>query len=286
MPATPPLRTGSSSWTSFATRARRALVVRRRLGNLASDEAQWQFAPYTEQDLQHRSTRPKLYGDAGRRWSTDLQQLRGRDQRLRQSGAVRTRADALRVQATGQAPGAWKPTDVIATASLIGGIFGKGGGNELDSALTLQAFVSRFGRHRGRRAWRDFREKNDPAAPTTVEQRFPYETDEPIRQARPRAAGSGLGASAPVGPPTSSASDRRRRPGDSRTRAPSFAARHAARVQLGAGLRPTLEDRATRSPCRARRSATTTRRSSWRRTLHGPGVDARGGAFPGVNLYV
>ena len=26
----------------------------------------------------------------------------------------------------------WKPTDVIATASLIGGIFGRGGGGEVD----------------------------------------------------------------------------------------------------------------------------------------------------------
>ena len=34
-------------------------------------------------------------------------------------------------------PQDWKVTDVIATASLIGGIFGKGGGRELDSALLL-----------------------------------------------------------------------------------------------------------------------------------------------------
>src|ERR671933_637500 len=53
----------------------------------------------------------------------------------------------------------WKGTDVIATASLIGGIFGKGGGRELGSAQTLEAFVKRFGRRAGRRIWRDFRSK-------------------------------------------------------------------------------------------------------------------------------
>ncbi len=35
-------------------------------------------------------------------------------------------------------PQDWKVTDVIATASLVGGIFGKGGGNELESALLYQ----------------------------------------------------------------------------------------------------------------------------------------------------
>ena len=39
-------------------------------------------------------------------------------------------------------------TDVIAIASLIGGIFGRGGGNELNSALTMQAFVDVWPRGR------------------------------------------------------------------------------------------------------------------------------------------
>ena len=40
----------------------------------------------------------------------------------------------------------WKPTDVIAIASLVGGIFGRGGGNELNSALTMEAMVERMGK--------------------------------------------------------------------------------------------------------------------------------------------
>ena len=65
---------------------------------------------------------------------------------------------------------------MIATASLIGGIFGRGGGSELRSAELEQAFVKRFGKRAGRRAWSDFRSKNDPEAPTTVVgKRFPYE---------------------------------------------------------------------------------------------------------------
>ena len=50
-------------------------------------------------------------------------------------------------------PADWKVTDVIATASLIGGIFGKGGGRELDSALLLQQAQKRFGKRGGKRVW-------------------------------------------------------------------------------------------------------------------------------------
>src|SRR5207302_133810 len=79
--------------------------------------------------------------------------------------------------ALGKLPQHWKLTDVIAEASLIGGIFGKGGGNEVHAALALQAFERRFGKRGGERAWTDFREANDPEAATTIlKRRFPYET--------------------------------------------------------------------------------------------------------------
>ena len=71
----------------------------------------------------------------------------------------------------------FKPTDVIAIASLIGGIFGRGGGNELNSALTMQAFVDRMGDKAGPQrlgsasAPRTTR-KRRPRSP----RRFPYET--------------------------------------------------------------------------------------------------------------
>ena len=86
-------------------------------------------------------------------------------------------------------PQDWKVTDVIATASLIGGIFGKGGGRELDSALLLQDTQKRFGRKRGKRVWADLRTAEDPEAPVTVNpgKRFPYRA-EPRRLRRGGAA--------------------------------------------------------------------------------------------------
>jgi acyl-homoserine lactone acylase PvdQ len=75
-----------------------------------------------------------------------------------------------------QPPLPWKPTDVIYIAALIGGIFGKGGGNELGNAALVQYLQRRFGHSAAATIFRDFKEQNDPAAPTTiVDRRFPYE---------------------------------------------------------------------------------------------------------------
>ena len=59
--------------------------------------------------------------------------------------------DARRVRGDREAAGPepWKVTDVIATASLVGGIFGKGGGSEVASAVVLERARGRFGRKRG-----------------------------------------------------------------------------------------------------------------------------------------
>ncbi len=72
-------------------------------------------------------------------------------------------------------PEDWKVTDVISIASLVAGIFGKGGGSEVDSALVLEQARKRFGKRAGMKVWKDFRRANDPEAPTTVRgKRFPY----------------------------------------------------------------------------------------------------------------
>ena len=84
--------------------------------------------------------------------------------------------------ALGKLPTLWKPTDVIAEASLIGGIFGKGGGAEVRSALAAEAFEARYGRRAGRKAWEDFREQNDPEAPTTVSKRVPLRDGLAVRE--------------------------------------------------------------------------------------------------------
>jgi hypothetical protein len=75
-----------------------------------------------------------------------------------------------------QGPDDWQGTDIIATASLVGAIFGNGGGRELDMALFLQRLQHRFGAQEGRRLWEQLAAFDDPDAPTTVKRtRFPYQ---------------------------------------------------------------------------------------------------------------
>ncbi len=74
-------------------------------------------------------------------------------------------------------PQPWTAADLVSIASLVGGIFGKGGGSEVRNAALLQYLRRQLGSaSAGSAAFTAFREQNDPAAPTTVTQSFPYET--------------------------------------------------------------------------------------------------------------
>src|SRR5262245_15754017 len=151
-------------------------------GNREMDREQWELAPYTEADLQRQyDMGDDVYGEAGSELQDDV----------REYGAginayiAHIRANPLEMPGEYAAigrplgPDDWKVTDVIATASLIGGIFGKGGGRELDSALLLQQAQRRFGHRGGRRVWADLRTAEDPEAPVTVlrKKRFPYRVE-------------------------------------------------------------------------------------------------------------
>jgi acyl-homoserine lactone acylase PvdQ len=75
----------------------------------------------------------------------------------------------------GLAPTTWTVADVVAIAGLIGGIFGRGGGAEIRNAHLLQYLQQQLGATDGMAAFRQFRTSNDPLAPTTADQPFPYE---------------------------------------------------------------------------------------------------------------
>jgi acyl-homoserine lactone acylase PvdQ len=253
--------------------------------NLASDEAQWQFAPYTEHDLQKQiDEAPKFYGEAGRRAVRDVDHY---------VAGINAYIDAAKAdpslmpgeyQLLGQTVQPWKPSDVIATASLIGGMFGKGGGSELNSALTMDKFVSRFGKKAGRKAWLDFREKNDAAAPTTVSKRFPYETTGPFAKRGLALPDPGSVRPAPVGPPAKA--------GASTKWTPSFG--QEVRRALGQGDHASNWELVSAANSRTGHPLAVQGpqigyydpQIFMEEDLHGPGVDARGGTFPGVNLYV
>ncbi|MGW4597397.1 penicillin acylase family protein [Streptomyces sp. NPDC004457] len=70
----------------------------------------------------------------------------------------------------------FKVTDLVALASVIGSLFGSGGGGEVDNAVSLLAAQAKYGVEEGTRVWESFRERNDPEAVLTLHdgQSFPY----------------------------------------------------------------------------------------------------------------
>ncbi|MGZ4450606.1 MAG: penicillin acylase family protein [Nocardioides sp.] len=71
-------------------------------------------------------------------------------------------------------PAPYTRADIVSIASLVGGIFGTGGGGQYTNAIWLQQLQEKFGRDRGRAMYDDLREKNDPEAPVTSPVRAPY----------------------------------------------------------------------------------------------------------------
>ncbi len=64
--------------------------------------------------------------------------------------------------------------DITAIGSLIGAVFGAGGGNEGRSAQFLSALQQRLGDAKGLGVWNDLREQQDQETPVTVATAFPY----------------------------------------------------------------------------------------------------------------
>ncbi|WP_328556438.1 MULTISPECIES: penicillin acylase family protein [unclassified Streptomyces] len=85
----------------------------------------------------------------------------------------------------------FKLTDLVALASVIGSLFGSGGGGEVNNALSLLAAQNQYGVTEGTKVWESFRERNDPEAALTVHngESFPYAArpDTPQGEALPDA---------------------------------------------------------------------------------------------------
>jgi hypothetical protein len=148
-------------------------------GNREMDHDVWANQPYTEAELQLQFDRgDEVFGPIGSQIQEDvLNYVDGVNQYIAEARVNPVLKMPSEYAALGrpQGPASWKVTDVIATASLVAGIFGRGGGNEVGSALVLEEARERFGRKKGKKVWADFRSAGDPEAPTTVhKQRFTH----------------------------------------------------------------------------------------------------------------
>ncbi|MGW3119829.1 penicillin acylase family protein [Streptomyces sp. NPDC001107] len=83
----------------------------------------------------------------------------------------------------------FKITDLVALGSVIGSLFGAGGGGEVNNAISLIAAQSKYGVAEGTKVWESFRERNDAEAVLTVHngESFPYASkpDSPQGEALP-----------------------------------------------------------------------------------------------------
>jgi acyl-homoserine lactone acylase PvdQ len=277
--------------------------------NAAMDASVWAETPYNEADLRLQYDRaPSMYGHKGVLIQHDVQNyIAGINRFIAEACVNQTRLPGeYDLIAPNQniclAGHQWTVDDVIATASLVAGIFGKGGGGELDNAITLQAAQERFGNRKGKKVFADFQSANDPEAPTTVHGKsFPY--GQPPKH--PRGVAMPDPGSVKFADPTA--------PGafpESGANASESSTSTAAEGEFPDLLEPLSSSQAS-SPHASNALLVSGRETRgghpvavmgpqvsyfspeilMEQDIHapakgGPPIDARGAAFPGTNLYV
>ncbi len=265
-------------------------------GNLEMDRSVWADTPYrddSELRVQYELAE-EAYGAAGAQVARDVDNyvagINHRIAEIRSNPLLMPGEYPLLGHPGG--PEDWEVTDVISIASLVAGIFGKGGGREVGSALVLQAAQKRFGKRAGKRAWADFRRANDPEAPTTVhDTRFPYMK----RPARPKSAIPDPGTVVPQEVVVSS--NARPEPESADSALPDIgAALRAAASMHGASNALLVSKGESKGGAPVAvfgpQVSYFTPQILMEEEIHAPGgptgppLDARGAAFPGTNLYV
>ncbi|MFF5216439.1 penicillin acylase family protein [Micromonospora sp. NPDC000442] len=267
-------------------------------GNRALEQSVWRTSPYTEADLAAQVAALRQKGDRGEQLYTDVQEyIAGINAYIRTCMANRNcpgeyvltgHLDAI-TNAGGPEP--FVMTDLVAIAGVVGGLFGGGGGTEMQSALVRIAARAKFGPVEGDRVWNGFRGQNDPETVLTLHdgQSFPYGDASPDAPSvvLPDAGSSRV---EPVfTDPTGSA---------------TAAATSKSGSELAAALSGLTIDPAHRGMSNAAVISAEHSTSGHPvavfgpqtgyfspqllmvQELQGPGISARGAAFAGLNLYV
>src|SRR3954447_14297595 len=142
------------------------------------DHQVWSLAPYKDGELQQQfDNLPNLFGADGSLVQDDIHAYVNGVNAYIAEAKLDPNKMPVEYAAVNhpEGPAEWTPADVMTNGIVIGAILGAGGGDELPNALAYQAFKKRFGSRKGKKAWADFREEEDPEAPTTSKTRTPWE---------------------------------------------------------------------------------------------------------------
>jgi acyl-homoserine lactone acylase PvdQ len=285
--------------------------------NVAMDESVWASEPYTPQDLANQVQYGLSHSPYGQTVLSDAQSfVDGINAYIAKAENPLYTATMLpgEYAALGALPQPFTLSDLVSIATLVGGIFGQGGGGQLSNALLYEQLRKKFGaehygvpgspesatkpvpahltrsKKRKRGAVKDrsgfatllsFVDPSDPEAPTTVKGKsFPYQTlPVPSKRVRSTIALPDPGSVHYVnhvvagGTPAS---------GDRGLGLLQFPRANSNALLISAAHSATGHPLAVMGP----QVAYFTPEILMEEDIHGPGVDADGAAFPGVNLYV
>ncbi|CAL9619608.1 hypothetical protein SUDANB145_05807 [Streptomyces sp. enrichment culture] len=151
--------------------------------NQGLEQQFWRAAPYTEAELEAQiDSAAAKAGERGAQALADVEAyVAGVNAYIDASDQARTfpgeyvltgHKDAITNAGTIEH---FEPADLVALASVIGALFGSGGGGEVNNALSLLAAQEKYGVTEGTEVWESFRQRDDPEAALTVQDgTFPY----------------------------------------------------------------------------------------------------------------
>ncbi|MFJ5216571.1 penicillin acylase family protein [Streptomyces sp. NPDC088354] len=277
---------GRGQLTSFAGGA---------LANQGLEQQFWRAAPYTEADLQaqidwiasHNGARgQQAYADVSAYVDGVNAYIAASDSGRYFPGeyVLTGHKDAITNAGTIEK---FKPTDLVALASVIGALFGTGGGGEVTNALSLLAAQEKYGVTEGTKVWESFRERDDPEAVLTVHngESFPYA----VRPDNPRGTAMPDAGSVTEEPLVYD------RTGTGATAKAAAASRSAANTALSANTRGMSNallvsgaHTASGHPVAVFGPQTGyfAPQLLMLQEIQGPGISARGASFAGLSMYV
>ncbi|NBM20312.1 penicillin acylase family protein [Streptomyces sp. GC420] len=145
-------------------------------GNRALEQSLWAVAPYSEEDLTAQLERVRNSGSRGAQAYQDVKDyVAGINAFIDDTVADVTWPGEYVLTGHGSDIKDFTATDVVAIATVVGAVFGSGGGGEVENALAKMAFQQRYGTAAGNTAYAAWRAQADTEAVTTQHSgSFPY----------------------------------------------------------------------------------------------------------------